>query len=96
MFSRSTGRERVRELARLLGGDPVSEVSMEHARELLRHDPVLMNEREEQAALFLSFIPHQRGHGHRPYRINCSRRSRERDLLSIRVLMVRAVRRTDT
>lgn len=29
------GGERVRELARLLGGDPESEVSMEHARELL-------------------------------------------------------------
>ena len=29
------GAERVRELARLLGGDPESEVSMEHARELL-------------------------------------------------------------
>ena len=29
------GSERVRELARLLGGDPESEVSMEHARELL-------------------------------------------------------------
>jgi DNA repair protein RecN (Recombination protein N) len=27
--------ERVRELARLLGGDPESEVSIEHARELL-------------------------------------------------------------
>ncbi|MGH7447776.1 MAG: DNA repair protein RecN [Longimicrobiales bacterium] len=30
-----TGTERVRELARLLGGDPESEVSIEHARELL-------------------------------------------------------------
>jgi DNA repair protein RecN (Recombination protein N) len=29
------GDVRVRELARLLGGDPESEVSMEHARELL-------------------------------------------------------------
>lgn len=29
------GRERIRELARLLGGDPESAVSMEHARELL-------------------------------------------------------------
>jgi DNA repair protein RecN (Recombination protein N) len=30
-----TGDERVRELARLLGGDPESEISIEHARELL-------------------------------------------------------------
>jgi DNA repair protein RecN (Recombination protein N) len=30
------GGDRVRELARLLGGDPESDVSMEHARELLR------------------------------------------------------------
>ncbi|MEX0906715.1 MAG: DNA repair protein RecN [Gemmatimonadota bacterium] len=30
-----TGEDRVRELARLLGGDPESEVSIEHARELL-------------------------------------------------------------
>jgi DNA repair protein RecN (Recombination protein N) len=29
------GGDRVRELARLLGGDPESEVSIEHARELL-------------------------------------------------------------
>jgi DNA repair protein RecN (Recombination protein N) len=29
------GSDRVRELARLLGGDPESEVSIEHARELL-------------------------------------------------------------
>jgi DNA repair protein RecN (Recombination protein N) len=30
------GEERVRELARMLGGDPESGVSLEHARELLR------------------------------------------------------------
>jgi DNA repair protein RecN (Recombination protein N) len=30
-----TGEARVRELARLLGGDPESDVSLEHARELL-------------------------------------------------------------
>jgi DNA repair protein RecN (Recombination protein N) len=29
------GSDRVRELARLLGGDPESDVSIEHARELL-------------------------------------------------------------
>ncbi|NIP79603.1 MAG: DNA repair protein RecN, partial [Gemmatimonadetes bacterium] len=30
------GDERVRELARMLGGDPESETSLDHARELLR------------------------------------------------------------
>jgi DNA repair protein RecN (Recombination protein N) len=35
VVQRLDGQERVRELARLLGGDPESAVSMEHARELL-------------------------------------------------------------